>query len=66
MEKIDINFIEEGKCIHYHEESSFVPRKDDFIEIYGKEWQVDYVKWVIHQEDGLYAKIYLKPVSMEG
>lgn len=63
MEKININFIEDGKCIHWHEESSFVPRKGDSLEIYGKEFQVDYVKWVIHEEDGMYVMVYISSLN---
>ncbi len=62
---MEIYFIEDGKSIHWTDEVDFIPKKDDFIEIYGKEWQVDYVKWIIHEEDGLYVKVYLKPVSMD-
>lgn len=62
---MEIYFIENGKSIHWIDEVGFIPKKNDFVEIHGKEWQVDYVKWVIHEEDGFYVEIYLKPLSME-
>ena len=61
MEKIDISFIVNGKFLYTHGESSFVPRKGDFLKLHGKKYQVNYVEWVIHKEDGFYVMIYLNP-----
>ena len=64
MESIDINFVESGNGLLYcHRESSFVPRKNDFLELHGRKYIVGRVKWVIHEEDGIYVMVYLNPLS---
>ncbi len=60
MESIEINFMVSDGCIHSCE-SSFVPRKGELLELHGKTFQINNVKWIIYGTTKTYVEVYITP-----